>query len=105
MTATVKSTNPLAGSVTFYDQTMLLPVAAYVNLVNGTAQAQMLGNAFGPGTHTINAQYYGDTNNKPSQSGNLNIVVTGSITMYVVAQTGPATNPDTHTVPLNVTIQ
>lgn len=99
LTATVKSSSPVTGGVTFNDANFPF-VIGFVNLANGTGQIQMsaTGSIF-PGTHPITAQYNG--NNLPSQSGALNIVVTGDTTQLVFGQT----STDTHTIQLNVTIQ
>lgn len=99
LTATVKSSSPTTGDVTFNDASFPF-VIGFATLANGTAQIQMsaTGSIF-PGTHAITAQYNG--NNLPSQSGTLNIAVTGDTSQLVVGQTGP----DAHTIQLNVTIQ
>jgi hypothetical protein len=99
LTATVTSSSPTTGNVSFNDASFPF-VIGFANLANGTGQMQMsaTGSIF-PGTHAITAQYNG--NNLPSQSGALNIVVTGNTTQYVFGQT----STDTHTTQLNVTIQ
>jgi len=104
LTATVKSSNAVTGYVSFNDASFPGVIAPYVNVVNGTAQAQMTNTgslSADPGTHAITAAYSGDGNNQPSQSGILNIVVTGTRQVLVVGQT----SVDSHTVELNVTIQ
>lgn len=102
LTATVKSSKPVTGNVSFLDASFPGVIAPYVNLVNGTAQSQMINTGSLPaGTHVITAQYSGDANNQSSQSGGLSIVVTGTSTVLVVGQT----STDTHTFQLNVTVQ
>ncbi|MDE3169433.1 MAG: Ig-like domain repeat protein, partial [Acidobacteriota bacterium] len=102
LSATVKSTGSPTGFVNFNDASFPSVIAPNVSLLNGTAQTQMnaTGSVF-PGTHVITAQYMGDGNNLTSQSGAINIVVTGNNTESVIAQTGPLS----HYTNLNVTIQ
>jgi hypothetical protein len=104
LTATVKSSNSVTGYVNFNDASFPGVIAPYVNVINGTAQAQMIDAgslSADPGTHAITAAYSGDVNNQPSQSGILNIVVTGTRAVLVVGQT----SVDSHTTELNLTIQ
>ena len=95
-TADVKSTKPVTGSVFINDAGGGFLV---LQLTNGSGQTQT--NNLLVGTHVISAQYQGDANNLPSQSGTLNIVVTGTTTQPVMGQT----SVDTHLIFVNVTIQ
>jgi len=104
LTATINSSKTFTGYVNFNDASFPYVIAPNVNVVDGTAQAQMINTgslSADPGTHAITAAYSGDVSNEPSQSGTLNIVVTGPIAVLVVGQT----SVDTHTAYLNVTIQ
>jgi hypothetical protein len=96
VTATVTSSKSPSGTVTFLAGGQIFPP---VTLVNGTAQAQ-LGNLF-VGTIPITAQYSGDANNLPSESGAFNQVITGSTVFIVTAQTGV----NVHQVNVTATIQ
>lgn len=69
-----------------------------VVLTNGQAQWQA---SFGVGTCAVTAQYIGSGTDLASQSGTLSIAITGSIVVQMEGQTGQ----DTHTTPVNVTIQ
>ncbi len=102
LVATVKSTGSPTGGVSFNDASFPSVIAPYVTLANGVAQAEMnaTGSVF-PGTHAITAQYMGDGSNLPSQSGSIDIVVTGNNMESVTAQTGPLSHFDF----VNVTIQ
>jgi hypothetical protein len=99
LTAMVNSTKPVTGTVTFLDASFPGVIAPNVNLTNGTAQVQA--NSLNPGTHVLSVQYSGDANNQQSQSGSLNVVITGSTMQRVVAQT----SVDEHVIYVNITIQ
>ncbi|MHB8410409.1 MAG: Ig-like domain repeat protein [Candidatus Acidiferrales bacterium] len=96
LTAAVNSSQTATGTVSFNSANCNRSLPA--PLTGGTAQMQ-IGSV--PGTCTFAAQYSGDANNHPSQSGNLNIVFTGTTQQQIAGQTGP----DTHLIPLNITIQ
>jgi len=96
LTATVNSSKPTTGTVTFSSQSC--GFTSFVNLVNGTAQVQL---APSVAICDVTATYSGDANNLPSQSGSLSIVFTGTAGETVNAQTGP----DTHTIQVNITLQ
>ena len=73
-------------------------------MANGAAQAQLTDNGsfpYVPGTHSVNAQYSGDSNNLGSHSGNLNITIIGPIPVGVSGQT----SADVHVLPITITIQ
>ena len=97
LTATVHSSKPASGTVNI--NAPACNVFSTNALVGGTAQAQVAGGL--PGTCVYAAQYGGDGNNMPSQSGNLSIVQTGTVTLPVIGQTGA----DSHTLNVTVTIQ
>jgi pro-kumamolisin-like protein/Big-like domain-containing protein len=97
-TATVKSSKPVTGNVFFNDATANF---ASNNNVGTDGTAQTSTSFLIVGTHVISAQYQGDANNLPSQSGNLNVVVTGTTTQPITG----ATSILTHLVQVHVTIQ
>jgi hypothetical protein len=99
LTATVNSTKPITGTVTFLDASFPGVIAPNLNLTNGTAQAQT--SFLNVGTHVLSVQYSGDTNNQQSTSGNLNVVITGTTSQQVGAQT----SIDMHLISVSVTIQ
>ena len=104
LTATVKSAGAATGYLIFNDASFPGSIGGYENVVNGTAQVQMTNSgslSADPGTHAITAVYSGDASNQSSQSGALNIVVTGTRAVLIVGQT----SIDSHTSELNVTIQ
>src|SRR5271165_1620023 len=83
LTATVKSSNTVTGTVMFtVGPQTLAPVA----LVNGSAQMPTTLNNVG--ATAITAQYSGDSLNQPSTSANFYVVTTGSTSFTVTAQTG-----------------
>jgi Pro-kumamolisin, activation domain/Bacterial Ig-like domain (group 3) len=96
-TATVTSSNPVTGTVTFFfgNSPFTVPIA----LING--QAQFSGDTFLPGVYQITAQYSGDASHQPSTSPPLTQVLTGTIFQQLIGQTGGLT----HSIPANVTIQ
>lgn len=97
LNATVTSSKPLSGTVTFFAAGQ--PLSAAIPLVNGSAQTQF--NPSFPGTLAITAQYSGDSNNLPSTSAPFNQVTTGTTAIGVNAQTGTFSQ----TTSVNVTIQ
>jgi subtilase family serine protease len=73
-----------------------------VSLASGTAQAQLSDpSPWGPGTYAVSASYSGDIHNAASQSGTINVVVTGTALQGVLAQT----SSDVRGVSVNVAIQ
>jgi len=99
LTASVTSSKPVTGSVIFWEQNNSGALAPNAIIVNGVAQAQAR-LAF-VGTHQVYAQYIGDAQNQASQSGNLNIVATGSAFIQLSGTTASLT----HNVPFTVTVQ
>ncbi|MHB8754776.1 MAG: Ig-like domain repeat protein [Candidatus Acidiferrales bacterium] len=99
LTANVNSPHVATGNVNFNFGSCLLSLAQ--PLTNGTSQLPLNTTGFTPGGCTVTAQYSGDINNQPSQSGPINIVVTGDTQQLVDGQTGSVT----HEIPVNVTIQ
>lgn len=102
LSASVGSSATVTGYINFMDASFPFVIASYVGLNNSSAQTQLnaIGSVF-PGTHVITASYSGDSNNLPSQSGPLNITITGSTQETIYAQTGT----DLHSAVVNVTIQ
>jgi subtilase family serine protease len=89
LTITVKSPNTATGTVCFFDASYGLTNCP--TLVSGTAQEQITNTGSGPavpGTHVFTAQYFGDANNQQSQSGQLNIVDTGTTSQGFCGQNG-----------------
>jgi hypothetical protein len=97
-TAKVTSTKPVTGNVFFNDASGNFGSFATIG-ADGTAQAST--SFLIVGTHVISVQYQGDSINQPSQSGNLNVVVTGTTTQPITGTTSVLT----HLVQVNVTIQ
>ena len=106
LTGTVKSSNSSntpTGTLTLYDSTLGFSLAA-VAMANGAAQAQLTDDGsfpYVPGTHSVSAQYSGDSKNLGSHSGNLNITIIGPIPVGVSGQT----SSDVHVLPITITIQ
>lgn len=100
LTANVNSSKAVTGTVTF-----TLPGCCFFlgTVSNGTAQVQIptASNTLVPGTYAFNAQYGGDANNLPSQSGNLDIAITGTTSQQVIGQISILS----HQIPVSVTIQ
>ena len=93
----VTSTGTAAnGQVQLFDGTSTL--GSSVTVSNGSATISNAGLL--PGTHAISAHYLGDTYTQASQSGALNVAVTGTTT-FVISAT-PAASNGTPTV--NITI-
>ncbi|HEY6465006.1 MAG TPA: Ig-like domain-containing protein, partial [Candidatus Acidoferrales bacterium] len=102
LTGKVASSTAMTGLLSFNDASFPFVIGSSSNLASGMAQVQMTGQgSIFPGTHVITAQYQGDSINEPSQSGPLNIVVTGPTTLEVAGQT----STDTHIANIPVTIQ
>jgi hypothetical protein len=88
LSATVSSTKPVTGWVTFLDSGVPF---AYNTVANGTAQIMESNIAIG--THVFTAQYQGDANNQPSNtSGSLNQVITGNALINLIGSTGVLTH-------------
>ncbi|HEV2297053.1 MAG TPA: Ig-like domain repeat protein [Candidatus Acidoferrales bacterium] len=97
LTATVTSTKPVTGLVIFTASNCGFSTGG--TILNDVAQATA--NFLPVGTCSLAAQYGGDAKNQPSQSGNLNIAVTGVTSQQIFGQTGPLG----HLIPVSVTIQ
>ena len=97
LTATVNSTRPATGSVTFYNGSNAF--AGPIALTNG--QAQFSGLTFLPGVYQFTAKYSGDANDQPSTSQTLTQIFTGTVFQQIVAQTGGLV----HSIPVNITLQ
>jgi len=96
-TVTVTSTGKTpTGSVQLYDGTATVGSATAVS--SGTATINVSNLAVG--THGISAHYLGDSYTQASQSGALNVTVTGNTTVAIT--TTPAATPAAS--PVNVTI-
>ncbi|HEV2490859.1 MAG TPA: Ig-like domain repeat protein [Candidatus Acidoferrales bacterium] len=99
LTATVNSPKAVTGTVTFATGNCF---ANYpVPVTGSTAQLLLNPIPFTPGTCTFVAQYSGDANNQRSQSGSLNIAITGSVALQIAGQTSTLS----HGTSVNVTIQ
>jgi hypothetical protein len=95
MTATVTSTKPVSGSVTFSGGFFTTgPIA----LANGVAQTPITGLPLG--TVEIDANYSGDANNLASMAS-FNQTTTGNTLLFVSAQTGQ----NFHQITVNATLQ
>jgi hypothetical protein len=91
LTARVSSSKTVTGTVNFASSNCFVNNSGVVT--NGIAQLIVNTGFIPPGTCTFNAQYSGDQNNQPSQSGNLNIAVTGNNTQPITAQTSTLSHP------------
>ncbi|HSY31981.1 MAG TPA: Ig-like domain repeat protein [Verrucomicrobiae bacterium] len=94
-TATVTSSQPVTGEITFVDSFG----GKHVPIVNGVAQAQLTMSSVG--IDQITAQYYGDALNQPSTSASVFAVATGQSYVNVIGSTGPLS----HSAAVTVTIQ
>ncbi len=95
ITATVTSSKAVTGSVSFTANGFSWGTVA---LVNGVASTQVANLPIG--TIPINAAYSGDANNLPSNA-TFNQTTTGTLQMFVIAQTGV----NQHMININATIQ
>jgi hypothetical protein len=84
------------GSVQLYDGTAVLGTAG--TLANGSATINI--STLTVGTHAINAHYLADAYSTASQSGVLNIAITGSTTFAITAS--PAASNGSPTVNLTI---
>jgi len=98
-TVTVTSTGSRVptGSVQLYDGTSLLGTAAA--LTNGSATINI--SNLSVGTHGINAHYLADAYSNASQSGTLNIAITGSTTVAITGTSGSLTANGTVNLAIN----
>jgi hypothetical protein len=96
-TATVTSTKPVSGTITFFAGNNAF--SGPVPLTNGQAQFSSL--TFQPGVYQFTATYSGDGNNQASTSPPLLQIFTGTVFNQLTAQTGGLT----HAVPVNLTLQ
>ena len=87
LTATVDSTEPVTGTITFWEQNNDGALGPTVTLQNGTVSEQVWLSAVG--TNQIYAQYSGDAHNQGSQSPNIDVVDTGSAWIQIQGTTGP----------------
>jgi len=87
ITATVTGSNPLTGTVTFYDNGNQI-FSPNIPLTNGQVQATNFGYVYGLGVHQFMAKYSGDTSDLPSTSSVLTQVVTGTTTVNIQGNTG-----------------
>jgi hypothetical protein len=94
-TATVTSSKPLTGTITFWDSNGGTPAP----ITNGIAQAQLTLSSVG--VEQIKAEYSGDALNQPSTSASVIAVATGQSFVSVTGTTGPLS----HFALVNVTIQ
>ena len=81
VTVTSTGTRMPTGSVQLYDGTAVLGTAG--TLTNGSATINI--STLSVGTHAINAHYLADAYSTASQSGTLNIAITGSTTFTITA--------------------
>ena len=82
-------TSPISnptGTVQFFDGTA--PLGAAAALANG--EVEISSSSLSVGTHAISAHYSGDTRTVASQSGTVNVTVTGTTTVGIA--TSPASN-------------
>ena len=98
-TATVTSSKPITGTITFWEAGNTGPVSAALPITNGVVQAQLILPLIG--VHQLTAQYSGDTLNQQSTSPSVIAVVTGQGSVSVTGTTGPVA----HSVVVNVIIQ
>lgn len=97
-TANVTSTGKApTGSVQLFDGTVRLGTATAISGGSATISIPNLA----VGTHAISAQYLGDAFTQASQSGSLNITVTGPTSFTVMASSGTANQSATVTLTIN----
>jgi hypothetical protein len=97
-TATVTSTKPLSGTISFLDSDYGGAIASSLNVVNGAAQFQFTA-PLGP--DQIFAKYSGDSVNQPSQSATVSYLGVGTGDALITATTGALS----HTIDVSYTIQ
>jgi pro-kumamolisin-like protein/Big-like domain-containing protein len=93
----VNSSAAANGQVQLFDGTATQGTPVTVSNGSATIMASLL-----PGTHSISAHYLGDSYTQASQSGALNVTVTGGPVSLAIT-TAPAATPAAS--PINVTIQ
>jgi len=96
VTVTSTGTRMPTGSVQLYDGTGVLGTAG--TLTNGSTTINI--STLAVGTHAINAHYLADAYSTASQSGTLNIAITGSTTFAITAS--PAASNGSPTVNLTI---
>jgi hypothetical protein len=102
---TTTGTNALTGNVQFFVDGAAAGSAVPVS--GGTTGNIMLTAASAPplfqlvGVHTLSAHYLGDTYNPASQSGSLNIAITGSTTVGITGTSGSTTANGTVNLTIN----
>jgi len=97
-TATVTSSKPITGTVTFWDAANNQTLSDPLSITNGAVQAKLL---LPLGVHQIYARYSGDALNQPSTSASVIAVATGKASVIVTGTTGPLW----HIAVVNLTIQ
>lgn len=97
-TATVTSSKPITGTVTFWDPANNQTLSHPLSITNGAVQAKFL---LPLGVHQIYAQYSGDPLNQPSTSASVIAVATGTASVIVTGTTGPLS----HFAVVTLTIQ
>jgi hypothetical protein len=104
-TVTTTGSNALTGNVQFFADGAAIGSAVPVsggttgNITVTAAQAPAFLNLVG--THTLSAHYLGDTYNPASQSGTLNIAITGSTTVGITGTSGSTTTNGTINLTIN----
>jgi len=96
VTVTSTGTRTPTGSVQLYDGTAILGTAG--TLANGSATVNI--STLSVGTHAISAHYLADAYSTASQSGVLNVAITGSTTFAITAS--PAASNGSPTVNLTI---
>ena len=93
LNATVTSTKPVTGTITFWEKgnngALTPPLTIVADSVSSQVALPLLG------THQIYVQYSGDSQNQGSQSQTLNVVATGTTYMGVQAGNGPVSHNST----------
>ena len=98
-TATVTSSKPITGTVTFWETANDGALSPALSITNAAVQAQLTLSLVG--VHQIYAQYSGDALNQQSTSPFVIALATGQSYVNVTGTTGPLS----HFVIVNVTIQ
>jgi len=97
VTVTSTGTRMPTGSVQLYDGTAVLGTAG--TLANGSATINI--STLTVGTHAINAHYLADAYSTASQSGVLNIAITGTTTVGITGTSGGTTANGTVNLTIN----
>jgi hypothetical protein len=97
-TATVTSTKPVGGTITFFDGDTGSPYGFPMTVTNGMAQLQ-----FVPflGLDQISAKYSGDSQNQASQSAPVSLLGIGTSRLNIMGTTGALT----HNLTVSYTVQ